>query len=181
MDVIDPEKFAEENPNSRFRILNAAILAPGTCILCKSAGGDGRQFIDLGIQVDWFGAIYFCTYCIGEAATLLGFEKSDGLAKLKAVNDLIEAQQKIFELQEQLNASRVLLRNCHCGDSVPSYSDVVDVSVVEETDDSVSDSIADGDESSGIEESGDLSDSSGDDEPEIEPVKRRRRTNSSSE
>lgn len=186
MAVIDPDKFAEENPNSRFRISNVAQFAPGTCILCKSAGGDGRQFIDLGITVEWFGAMYFCTFCITEAASLLGLGDISALKEMSAERS--EKYQKALfanaELREQLNATRILLRNCHCDDSNPSYRDVVDVSVVEEADDSASEITGDSDESGSVEEPGDISEASGDDESvsdESAKPKRGRRSSASVE
>lgn len=60
-------------PLSRVQVLDNPILAPGTCCLCGSAGGDGRKFIDFGKQLDWFGAVYFCSHCIAEVARSIGF------------------------------------------------------------------------------------------------------------
>lgn len=166
MDVIDPEKFAAENPNSRFRISNVATLAPGTCILCKSDGGDGRQFIDLGITVEWFGAMYFCTFCIGEAAALIGFVVPDEHVKMLHKNEELilkygNEKLEVERLQEQLSAARILLRNCHCGDNVTfPVSDVVDVEAIEEPESNDSDS----DEYGGSEGPDDISESPADDE-----------------
>jgi hypothetical protein len=180
--MIDPDKFAEENPNSRFRITNVATLAPGTCILCKSDGGDGRQFIDLGITVDWFGAMYFCTFCIREAASLLGLR--DSLEAESHIIGLMDSQKAHVEiikgLREEVNAARTLLRNCHC-DSIGNVDtgNVVDVEAIEESESNDSDP----DESGSVEESGNISETSGDDEPDNESAKpkRGRRSNSATE
>lgn len=186
---VDADKVAEENPTSRFRILNAAIKKPGICILCRSAGGDGRQFVDFGQSVEFLGVVYFCTFCVGEVAKLLGYAtyaKHDDLFKqyeaslLKLGNEVLETQF----LREQLDAARLLLRNshcdgCNCGDSV-SDSVPVDVETVPDGDETSDD----GDESGSSEESGDVSESPVDDaaelesEPEPEKPKRTRRGSS---
>jgi hypothetical protein len=41
--------------------------------MCGSVGGDDRKFIDFGKQLDWYGAVYFCTECIKEFATAVDF------------------------------------------------------------------------------------------------------------
>lgn len=173
MDVIDPAKFAEENPNSRFRISNTATLAPGTCILCKSDGGDGRQFIDLGITVEWFGAMYFCTYCMAEAAQVLGLESLQNRDQIvTAHNVMVEQYNKLLaESMAVESAARTLLRNCHCEPVINSESfTAIDVEAIEEPEPNNPDS----DESSGFEGSDDVSESSEDDESDSEPASKRR-------
>jgi len=53
---------------SRFKVLDTPVLAPGTCFVCGSAGDDKRKFIDFGKQIEWYGAVYVCTECIVEVA-----------------------------------------------------------------------------------------------------------------
>ena len=116
---VDVEKSAEENPNSRFRVLDTALLPPGVCALCGSSGGDGRQFVDFGKTMNWYGTIYFCTFCVAEAAKLLGFIGSRPLEILTetylSLKDKYEAHKLVCG--EQLNAAMVLLRNCTCSNS----------------------------------------------------------------
>jgi hypothetical protein len=115
---VDVEAVQRENPNSRFTVVDTPTLAPGTCILCKSPGGEGRQFIDLGIQVTWVGAMYFCTFCVTEAAKLLGLEKSSKLEDKIAqiLTRLFRADETIESLQGQHAAAMVLLRGHLAGD-----------------------------------------------------------------
>lgn len=132
MDVIEPvdaEKVNEENPNSRFRVLDNPILAPGTCIMCKSAGGDGRQFVDLGITVDWFGCLYFCTYCVAEAGKLIGLEPKSNWVEAEAnlQREISRVDDLYVDAKAKLDAARVLLRNCYCG--MPNPNDGVPASV----------------------------------------------------
>lgn len=91
----------EISPQSRISILGTPIIAPGTCILCGSAGDGERTFVDFGKQVDWIGAIYFCSECFAEVATVLGFipvakfdELLQELKETKASLGIVEAKHK---------------------------------------------------------------------------------------
>lgn len=109
------------NPNSRFTLVDTAIHAPGTCILCKSAGGDGRQFLDLGIQITWVGALYFCTFCVTEAAKLLGLVPGFLLeASVECLQEEISnGDDRYVETKVKLDAAMVLLRDHLAGNCVP--------------------------------------------------------------
>lgn len=182
MDVtrVDVEKVAEENPQSRFRIHDTAILKPGVCALCASSGGDGRQFVDFGKTVEFFGCVYFCTYCIAEAGRLLGLmpvaEREAYQQELE--EKVINANSMAEAFQEQLNAARLLLRNCHCDNTdllrSDSADDAVDVEVIEDSD---GHNVDDG-ESGSFEGSDDIPEPSAD-ESDVEPVKPKRTRRSS--
>jgi hypothetical protein len=114
---IDVEAVQRENPNSRFTVVDTPTLAPGTCILCKSPGGEGRQFIDLGIQVTWVGALYFCTFCIIEAATLIGMVANTwSLAEENLQAEISAGDDRWVKAQEEIRAAMVLLRGHLAGD-----------------------------------------------------------------
>lgn len=185
VEPIDVEKFQAENPQSRFRILDTAVLKPGICALCGSAGGDGRQFVDFGKTMDWYGCVYFCTYCIGEAAKLLGlgniseaFRKYEEML-LKYGNEKLESEY----LRGRLNAAMVLVRNCTCADSgigIPAV-ELPEAELIEPEPSGVGDESAFGDEPNAdeldpIQGSDDVSAASSDDEPESKPARRTRKS-----
>jgi hypothetical protein len=175
---VDVQAIAEEFPNSRFKITNVPILKPGVCFICRDSGGsDFRQFVDFGKTVDFYGVVYACTFCIAEVAQLLGLgDNSELTAELsryeKAVQDFGTVNAG---LQEQLNAARILLRNCTCCDD-DSLNPRANSDVEADSDSVEADS--DADESSDVEGSDDISANAGDDEP-IAP--KRRRTTKSAE
>lgn len=89
---------------SRIKVLDNPNLAPGTCIVCGSAGDGERKFIDFGKQVDWIGAIYFCTFCVVEIVEAGGyipvatFDKlHDEYRDLQVKNDQLVAKYQPFE------------------------------------------------------------------------------------
>jgi hypothetical protein len=91
----------EVSPQSRVQVLDCAPVAPGVCILCGIA--DGRKFVDFGKQVEWYGAVYFCSECIGEVARALGWvpvaEYNELLAEFKKLdagtNILVREKEQI--------------------------------------------------------------------------------------
>lgn len=186
IEPLDVEKVAEENPQSRFRILNLAIRKPGVCFVCGSDGNDERQFVDFQKTVDWYGVVYICTYCAAEVAQLLGFVRfrdyQTETFKLQVKLEAVTAERN--EMKEYVDASRLLLRNCRCGDSDSSDSVTYPVQVDVESDSEPEPNSGDADESSDVKESGDVSETSMDNdaesESEPEKPKRTRRGNSSS-
>lgn len=180
IEPVDVEKVAEENPQSRFRIHDTAILKPGVCVMCRSAGGDGRQFVDFGRTDTWYGVVYVCTFCITEAANLLGLQNNEQLKK--QFNDLNDVLHEITEergrFAEALDAARLLLRNCHCDNTdvlrSASSDDAMDVEVIEDSD---GHNDHDG-ESGSVERSDDFPESPAD-ESDAEPVKPKRTRRSS--
>lgn len=184
MDVSEIEEIQTENPQSRFRVTKMPILAPGTCILCKSSGGDERAFIDFGMQLDWFGAVYFCTECITEAAKLIGLEQNSDWARTE--KNLRTEVSRVTDLcadaRVKLDAAMVLVRDCTCSDSgigsppleiteaelVEHGSDVRDSVSEPEFDGSESEEVSGGepdpDESASIEGLDSIPADSGDDE-----------------
>lgn len=108
----------ELSPNSRFSIHDNPNVAPGVCCVCKHPGGDGRKFIDFGFQLDFYGAVYFCTYCFTEASQAFGFVSLEKHVELQNTHTVLLLANHNLEasFEEFKNASRTLLRNCRCGD-----------------------------------------------------------------
>lgn len=176
MDVTEIARIQEENPQSRFRVTAMPILAPGTCVLCKSPGGDQRAFIDFGFQLDWYGAVYFCTECITEAATLIGLGSKVEYSKHEADlnNSLSALDGHVWDLKEKLDAAMVLVRNCTCADSGIGIP-VVELSEADVIDPESADTYeSDADEYDPVEGSDDISADSGDDEPIVSPKRTRK-------
>jgi hypothetical protein len=103
------ESFLRES--TKFRILDAPIQLPGTCISCGSSDTEGRKYIDLGIDVEWIGAIYFCTICYTEGANALGYLNPEQARNLEealtaAENHIIEFRTKEKALDDAINLLR---------------------------------------------------------------------------
>lgn len=85
--------------SSRIRVLNAPVLAPGVCCICGCGHSEDRQYIDLGIDVDYTGVMYFCTFCMTELVNVLGCATPEQYKQLQ--DELDSARQTILEFQQQ--------------------------------------------------------------------------------
>lgn len=105
------------SPDSRFSLHENPNVAPGICAVCRNSGGDGRVFVDFGLQLDWYGAVYFCSECIRELCEAIGFVPKLSLdiaqEMSKAVSAALQSLQK--EYDDFRRASAVVLRDCNCG------------------------------------------------------------------
>ncbi len=74
-------------------------LHPGTCLLCKSAGGDGRKFIDFNRVARMIGRIYLCDFCITEVTSILGWVSPANWELAQAEHE--ETLKELEEVKEQ--------------------------------------------------------------------------------
>src|SRR5690349_12145496 len=63
----DPD-YLEMLRMSKYRILAVHDLKPGKCANCRASKDDGRQYIDFGLEVDWYGIVYLCGLCLKDIA-----------------------------------------------------------------------------------------------------------------
>jgi len=97
--------------SSKIQILSAPIQLPGVCGLCGTSRNDDRQYIDIGIWLEFYGQFYFCTFCFTEFANRLGCLMPE---QAKALEDELDAaRQRILEfdakdqvLNDTINAIR---------------------------------------------------------------------------
>ena len=79
--------------NSRVQVLDHPQVDPAYCVMCRTGGGvDGRKFIDFGLQLEFFGAVIFCTYCIAPVAEACGYVPQ---LNYKALETKYEQEYKI--------------------------------------------------------------------------------------
>lgn len=72
---------------SRIQILNAPTQLPGICAICGTSRNDDRKYVDFGLDVDYVGVIYFCTFCMTELINRLGCLTQEQSAVLEAEVD----------------------------------------------------------------------------------------------
>lgn len=100
----DPD-YLEMLRMGKYRILDVPDVSPAKCANCGSTKNDGRKYIDVGLHVDWYGAVYFCGLCLDELAHAMDLFKDseEKLAKATAENDAVqELQQRGEHLHETL-------------------------------------------------------------------------------
>ncbi len=92
-------------PGGRFNVTNAPHALPSKCVVCGSWGGDGRKFVDFGMDIDFYGAIYFCSVCLTECCNKLGYINPDQWQSVNTMND------ELISRVQTLEADNVNLRS----------------------------------------------------------------------
>lgn len=92
--------------SGRVQVLDAPVALPGKCVQCgSSTNSDGRKFVDIGFELDYYGVIYFCTHCLTELSNALGY------ANPEQVKDLEDRLSEIVDHVARIEAENVKLRN----------------------------------------------------------------------
>src|SRR5690242_1804997 len=86
---------APENTTSRFRYMDLPYPSPGHCAVCGAAD---RPVVDFGTNLQRFGAIMLCEFCVCEAAERFGMVRSDVLEAAK-----VQAGQSIDDYLASTN------------------------------------------------------------------------------
>lgn len=84
---------------SKIQILEAPRLSPGVCAVCGSSNNEDRNYIDTGWTIEWYGVVYFCTFCMTEIANHIGCltkEQSEALEE-----ELNSAKQTIINFRNK--------------------------------------------------------------------------------
>lgn len=62
-------ELSEAQINGRFRFLERPAVAPGKCACC---GAVDKPVVDFGFDLDFYGVVYLCLDCLGEAVQVAG-------------------------------------------------------------------------------------------------------------
>lgn len=89
---------------SKYRIVDVPDVQPGKCGNCGSSKNDGRKYIDIGLHVDWYGALFLCGSCLLDLATNFGL--------FKVLENRIDYLKEQLKTQENIKAEgKVLLED----------------------------------------------------------------------
>ncbi len=59
--------------SDRIQLIDYPYALPSKCAICGSGPETERKFVDFGLQLDYYGAVYFCSLCMCNVAELLGY------------------------------------------------------------------------------------------------------------
>ena len=82
--------------------MRIASKLPGTCVVCGSPGGDGRKFVDIDFDIEFYGAVYFCTNCTGELVAALGCALPEQVEVLNTELEVLKSQRLEARNKEKL-------------------------------------------------------------------------------
>jgi hypothetical protein len=57
--------YLQDKAGQRIQVLPRPLQIPGVCVVCQAATDD-RQYIDFAFDIDYYGRVYFCTFCVNE-------------------------------------------------------------------------------------------------------------------
>lgn len=108
--------FENKIPNqliSRFKLLSRPLAAPGKCACC---GAVDRPVVDFGLDVRWFGVVYFCELCLTEIGQIIGLVPESELLEVKqdsarTFKDQVLSRDLTVISNEQLDTPAYSLRN----------------------------------------------------------------------
>jgi hypothetical protein len=174
---------SQQLPQSgKFKIYDHPVALPAKCSGCGIGHNNEnrRQFIDIGISLDFYGVVYFCTECFAEIAVSLGFISVDTWTDIQELSVKVAAENG--ELREEnvgLRSTVELLASHRCRDAIAEFANLADETEREHVEQVDRVTPAGNDKSSNDDEhvaSGKLSDVRRDaavDKSEPEPVKRK--------
>lgn len=93
---------------SRFQIVERPYVHPGKCCVC---GCTDRPCVDIGLDVDDYGVVYFCIPCLTEAANVIGLVPEQRvheaeLAAGQSISDYLKARELSVVTNGQLDTLR---------------------------------------------------------------------------
>ena len=94
-----------------FSLVDTPMALPGSCYLCGS--GDKSPYIDWGVSVEFYGALYTCSECTASVASLLGMVSREQHATLIQQLDQLSAensdlQKKNFALKQVIESLNIV-------------------------------------------------------------------------
>lgn len=79
--------------NGRFKFLDRPAALPGKCACCGSVE---RPVVDFNFDLDFYGAVYLCTDCLGEAASIAGILNDPSKTQVTPPNIDYEGLNEFF-------------------------------------------------------------------------------------
>jgi hypothetical protein len=84
--------------NGRFKLMDRPAALPGKCAVC---GAVDKPVIDIGLDLEFYGVVYFCVECMRSAAEVLGMVDGALLTRAELVqrhhNHQLEAAKDITD------------------------------------------------------------------------------------
>lgn len=105
---VDPD-YLEMLRMSKYRLLDVPDVSPGKCGNCGASKNDGRKYVDIGLHIDWYGAMYLCGHCIKDIANEAGlFRELE-----QALEDLVDREASILEMHQKGEALHEIVKRTH--------------------------------------------------------------------
>lgn len=87
-------------------VLQSPIMAPHKCCMCgASSTHDGRKYVDTGIDIEFYGVVYYCSICFAETAKKLNFVYKEELDEARRIvqEQTVQINQLVSRIEEMQN------------------------------------------------------------------------------
>ncbi len=112
----DP-RYLELVRMSKYTIHDFPISQPGKCANCGAARSDGRKYLDIGLELEFYGIVVFCSICVADFARTLGLYRANELR-------ILQLEQKIENLLQHKELGEEIKNTVlHTYEQVKEYFD----------------------------------------------------------
>lgn len=117
---------------SRFqRRTSNNLVAPGQCATCGSS--TAKWFLDFGLDLLDYGAVYFCNYCLGDMATELDYSGPiETEVMMTTITNLHDVNNELVKRVEELEKLNALVLAASDYSSIVDWSDRPDIIAIQE-------------------------------------------------
>lgn len=62
-------------PSDRVQVIDYPTALPSKCAICGASPtpDDPRRWVDFGLSLEFYGVVYFCTFCVANVAEAINF------------------------------------------------------------------------------------------------------------
>ncbi len=124
------------------RVLPVPDASPGKCSNC-GASRPGRLYVDIGLHIEWYGAVFFCKLCLTEIAVKVGLftQFNDTIARLnERIAELESTKDHASKLNETVTRTAEELKEFYVSIYPPRNEPSVDSTPSVESNSTESDS-----------------------------------------
>lgn len=61
------------DPRGKVQVLTSPQALPPNCVVCNRHADGLTEFVDIGFQIEFYGAVYFCVDCLTPVAEACGY------------------------------------------------------------------------------------------------------------
>lgn len=98
----DP-RYLELVRMTKYRITDIPDTQPGKCSNCGGFSRDGRKYVDIGVEVEFYGILMFCSLCVADIARTLGLFKAHEIKILQLEEEVSRLKTQSIDAEELKN------------------------------------------------------------------------------
>lgn len=84
------------------QVVDNLLALPAKCYYCGTSEPDRGPWLDTGIEIEYYGVVYYCTLCMNDLANKMGYITPEVADELKL--QVLELTSSNLSLQERCSA-----------------------------------------------------------------------------